>query len=190
MDAATTKGRLLVASPALLDPNFDRTVILMLEHNAEGALGLVLNRPSGIDVADGFEAWADWSRPPACLFVGGPVQPEAAFCVALVGADDVRATLRPTASRRSWRASQSPISIARRCGSRPRSRRPASSAATQAGRGGQLERELREEAWFVVDAEDDDVFVAEPETLWRDVLRRQRGALQWIANFPDDPRDN
>ncbi len=173
----------------LLDPNFDRTVILMLEHNDEGALGLVLNRPSSIDVADGFEAWADWSRPPACLFVGGPVQPEAAFCVALVGGSDVRALptdgLAPIVARLAVAdLDRTPMWI-------PAEIEAARIFCGYAGwTAGQLERELREEAWFVVDAEDGDVFVAEPDTLWHDVLRRQRGALQWVANFPDDPSEN
>ncbi|HEY3834255.1 MAG TPA: YqgE/AlgH family protein [Acidimicrobiia bacterium] len=189
MQIGSTKGKLLVAAPALLDPNFDRTVILMLEHNAEGALGLVLNRPSDVDVAEGFEAWVDWSRPPACLFVGGPVQPEAAFCVALLGADDVRTTaaegLAPIVARLAVAdLERTPMWI-------PAEIEAARIFCGYAGwTGGQLERELREEAWFVVDAEDDDVFAPEPSALWHDVLRRQPGTLQWVANFPDDPQDN
>jgi len=185
----TTKGRLLVASPVLRDPNFDRTVILMLEHNAEGALGLVLNRPSGVAVAEGFEAWADWSRPPACLFVGGPVQPEAAFCVALVGADDGRPTptdgLAPIVARLAVAdLDRTPMWI-------PAEIEAARIFCGYAGwTAGQLERELREEAWLVVDAEESDAFAPEPDTLWHDVLRRQHGRVQWLANFPDDPRDN
>ncbi len=189
MQIGTTKGRLLVASPALLDPNFERTVILMLEHAVEGALGLVLNRPSGIDVADGFEAWADWSRPPACLFVGGPVQPEAAFCVALVGDGDTPAIptdgLAPIVARLAVAdLERTPMWI-------PAEIEAARIFCGYAGwTGGQLERELREDAWFVVDAADDDVFAPEPDRLWHDVLRRQPGPLQWVANFPDDPHDN
>src|SRR4051794_26604457 len=144
----STKGQLLVASPALVDPNFDRTVILMLEHTAEGALGLELNRPSDVDVADGFEAWADWSRPPACLFVGGPGQPEAAVCVAPVGGGDARATptdgLAPIVARLAVAAlERTPMWI-------PAEIEAARIFCGYAGwTGGQLERELREEAWFI-----------------------------------------
>lgn len=191
MHIANTKGRLLVAAPTLLDPNFDRTVVLMLEHNADGALGLVLNRPSDVDVAEGFEAWADWSRPPACLFVGGPVQPDSAFCVALVAGptspDGVRPAegLAPIVERLAVAdLERTPMWI------------PAEIEAARIFCGyagwstGQLERELREEAWFVVDAADDDAFAADPDSLWQDVLRRQPGPLAWVANFPDDPREN
>src|SRR3954462_13212350 len=187
--AVWTKGRVLVASPLLVDPNFDHTVILMLEHSEEGALGLVLNRPSEIDVTEAFEAWADWSRTPACVFVGGPVQPEAAFCVALVGASDARAMptdgLAPIVARLAVAdLERTPMWI-------PAEIEAARIFCGYAGwTGGQLERELREEAWFVVDAHDDDVFAPEPDALWHDVLWRQRGPLQWVANCPDDPSDN
>ena len=63
-----TKGRLLVATPLLTDPNFERTVVLMLEDNEEGALGLVLNRPSELEVEDPLPDWADLSAPPPVVF--------------------------------------------------------------------------------------------------------------------------
>ena len=77
--APSTRGRLLVASPDLADPNFRRTVILVLTHDAEGALGLVLNRPTDIAVAEALDEWAAVVAAPGCLFMGGPVQPEAAI---------------------------------------------------------------------------------------------------------------
>src|SRR5262249_29551527 len=73
------RGRLLVATPDLDDPNFFRSVVLVLEHNREGALGVVLNRPGATAVATPLPAWAALVVEPAVLFVGGPVQPEAAI---------------------------------------------------------------------------------------------------------------
>jgi putative transcriptional regulator len=73
----TMKGKLLVAMPPLVDPNFDRTVVLVLEHTDEGALGVVLNRPAAHDVIDALAMWADTVTPPGVVFVGGPVEPGA-----------------------------------------------------------------------------------------------------------------
>src|SRR5205085_4903288 len=76
------KGRLLVATPILGDPNFDGTVVLVLEHGEEGAVGVVLNRPTGTDVSDPLPGWHRLAAEPAVVFVGGPVAPDAAICLA------------------------------------------------------------------------------------------------------------
>jgi len=65
-------GRLLVAAPALDDPNFDRAVVLVLDHDEDGALGVVLNRPSSVLVADTLEDWTALAASPPVVFGGGP----------------------------------------------------------------------------------------------------------------------
>ena len=75
-------GRLLVATPGLKDPNFDRTVVLLVAHEPGGALGVVLNRATEVSVADVLGDWSDLARDPAVLFEGGPVQPDSAICLA------------------------------------------------------------------------------------------------------------
>src|SRR5215203_4562802 len=82
--SAPTKGRLLLATPPLEDPNFDRTVIYVLEHHDEGALGLVLNRPSPEELGDALSAWAEMQSDPSLVFVGGPVEPDALIAIARV----------------------------------------------------------------------------------------------------------
>ncbi len=77
-----TKGRLLVATPPLDDPNFDRTVVYMIEHDDEGAVGVVLNRPSGIELPDVLDRWNDRLASPGCLYEGGPVETEALIALA------------------------------------------------------------------------------------------------------------
>ena len=72
----TLRGRLLVALPPLVDENFDRTVVLMLEHTDGGALGVVLNRPGERDVPSVLEPWEPYTSPPAVIFEGGPVETE------------------------------------------------------------------------------------------------------------------
>ena len=79
-----TKGRLLIATPPLEDPNFDRTVIYVLEHHDDGALGLVLNRPSPEELGDALRSWAAMQSDPSLVFVGGPVEPDALIAIARV----------------------------------------------------------------------------------------------------------
>src|SRR3712207_8303408 len=80
-------GRLLVATPTLKDPNFDRTVVLLVAHEVGGALGVVLNRATEVPVSDVLGGWGDLARDPAVLFEGGPVQPESAICLARMRPD-------------------------------------------------------------------------------------------------------
>ena len=75
--SAPTKGRLLVATPPLDDPNFDRTVIFVLEHHDEGALGVVINRPTEEELGEPLDRWEDLQATPAQVFAGGPVEPDA-----------------------------------------------------------------------------------------------------------------
>src|SRR5436309_5768422 len=77
MGSNSLTGRLLVATPLLGDPNFDRTVVLLIEHGPQGALGVVLNRPGSTEVVDALPEWSDLAAEPAVLFSGGPVQENA-----------------------------------------------------------------------------------------------------------------
>ncbi len=179
-----TKGRLLVATPPLDDPNFDRTVIYVLEHHDEGALGVVINRPTEEDLGEPLDRWEDLQASPQQVFAGGPVETDALIALALANAPRRRG--RPTTSRRCRAGSPPPT-----C--RPiRPSSPAPISAVRVFRGyagwgpGQLEGEIVAGAWLVFDAEPDDVFAAEPDELWRTVLRRQGGRLGWLANAPDD----
>jgi putative transcriptional regulator len=176
-------GRLLVATPSLLDPNFHQTVVLLLEHTDEEALGLVLNRPGSLSVAEPLPAWVDLVTEPALLFVGGPVQPEAVLGLGRVRQDFAGEELRLVVGR---------VGVVDL--TREESRADLEAVRLFAGYagwgGGQLESELMLQAWFVVDAEAGDVFDADPDSLWRRVLGRQDGPLAQLANYPKDPRLN
>src|SRR5436853_7719146 len=78
------RGSLLVAAPQLLDPNFRRTVVLIAEHSDEGAMGVILNRPSGMTVADAAPELEPIVGSDAPIFAGGPVQPTAGVVLAEV----------------------------------------------------------------------------------------------------------
>lgn len=181
-------GRLLVANPLLPDPNFDRTVVLLVAYSAgDGALGLVLNRPSQMHVGSPLPQWEHLATAPAVIFVGGPVQHQAVICLA-------RSTGRPPEQGKAWRP------LTRHVGTLDLDSDPAALAGFFSGlrifagyagwAAGQLEGELDAGGWWVVDAEPDDPFFDEPEKLWKSVLRRQRSALRFVAYYPDDPAAN
>jgi putative transcriptional regulator len=179
------KGRLLVATPNLSDPNFDRTVVLLLEHGPEGALGVVLNRPSDLDLAEPLPEWARAAAHPPVVFIGGPVAPSAAVCLARLG---------DYGGAQGWEQVLGPV------GTLDLDADPDEAIAGldeirvfagYAGWGpGQLEGEIASGGWFVVDAEAADPLSPAPERLWQVVLRRQRGALALFAAYPRDPAMN
>lgn len=186
---APTRGRLLVATPLLDDPNFDRSVVYMVEHHDEGALGLVLNRPSGEELVDPLEGWVSAQSAPSRVFSGGPVEPDALIALARLehrvtagqADDDDTNYLAPlTGDIASADLAADPALVIGRIN------------ALRVFRGyagwepGQLEAEIESGSWIVVDSESADVFTNDPEELWRSVLRRQPGRLGWLAEAPDD----
>jgi putative transcriptional regulator len=179
------RGRVLVAAPPLVDPNFDRTVVLMLEHGSEGALGLVLNRPGDTALVDAVPEWSALAADPAVVFAGGPVSPESVIALARSEVTD---------ERDGW------IPVGNGLGTVDLGRPPddvpvvIEGVRVFVGYAGwapeQLEEELERGAWFVVDFDLDDAFGTEPDQLWRRVLRRQPGRLAMFANCPADPSTN
>jgi putative transcriptional regulator len=177
----SARGKLLIAGPTLLDPNFWRTVVLVIEHNEEGALGLVLNRPSETTVADAVPQLEDLVDPAEELFIGGPVQPSSVIVLgefedpgdaALISFGDVgvlRASLDdPVAGVRNGRA-----------------------FVGHAGWGpGQLDSELERGDWILEPAKLGDAFTANPQGLWSDVLTRKGGSYALVARMPPDPTMN
>ncbi|WP_308258027.1 YqgE/AlgH family protein [Pseudonocardia lacus] len=186
--AEAAPGTLLVASPSLLDPNFRRTVVYLIEHRAQGSLGVVLNRPSEITVRDVLPAWAPLSSAPPSVFVGGPVESESAICLAAVrtGQDPTRldgliAVRGPVAQ----------VDLDRDPGGLAPVLRGLRVFAGYAGwDAGQLDGEIRRGDWYVVPALPDDVFTRREAGLWGHVLRRQGLPLALLATYPADVRHN
>lgn len=177
-------GRLLVATPAIESGPFLRSVVFVLDHDDAGALGVIVNRPLPSDVEDVLPDWAALVDAPVCLFDGGPVGADSALAVGLV-----RDGSPPTC----WRRMAGRVGLVDLDGPVPGGDELAGLRvfAGYAGWGPeQLEDELAEGAWLVVDALDSDVVSSRPETLWRDVLRRQDGDVRFWTTFPDDPSDN
>jgi putative transcriptional regulator len=180
---AGTKGRLLVATPLLDDPNFERTVVLMLEDNEEGALGLVLNRPSPLEVSDPLPDWADLSASPPVVFVGGPVSRSSVIALA-------RCHEQPDVSEETWSPVLGPIGVLDLTADAALLHAAVDDVRVFAGYAGwgaeQIVAEIAEGAWFVVDAQPSDAVTDEPEQLWREVLRRQPSPVRYHANYPSD----
>ncbi len=185
LGTARLGGRLLVASPLLGDPNFERSVVLMLDHDGSGALGVILNRASEVAVADILPDWADVVAAPDVVFSGGPVSQDSALAVVGVGAGVRSPGVRPVAAELAvLDLDASPERVA------PALRSMRVFAGYAGWSAGQLEGEVAEGAWFVVDAGPLDVFCADPADLWRRVLARQPPPLAWAATYPPDPTWN
>ena len=175
-------GHLLVAMPTLSDPNFDRTVVFLLAHEADGALGVVLNRPTDALVGDVLPGWETLVREPAVLFEGGPVGTDSAICVARAraGVAGFVGFSRVMGQIGTVDLSRDPARVGQRL---ERVRVYHGYAGWGAG---QLEREIEEGSWFVFEALPSDPFLIQPEDLWPLVLRRQGGMTSAVANYPAD----
>src|SRR5215203_2158413 len=158
-------GHLLVATPMLLDPNFAETVVLLLDADENGALGVVLNRPSTVPVADVLETWADVVAEPEVLFQGGPVSTEGALAVGrLRSLDDAPVGFREVADDLGVIDLDTPVELVD--GSLEGMRIYAGYAGWGAG---QLESEIEEGSWYVVPSLPPDCFRDDTVGLWRDV---------------------
>jgi putative transcriptional regulator len=178
MEADSLRGKLLVSSPALIDPNFRKTVVLIAHHDDEGAMGLVLSRPSDVVAAEAVPVLEGIPGAESPIFVGGPVQPDA-FMV-LAEFDDVGQAAAPIIGGLGFMpADAEPTDLA--------IKRLRLFAGYSGWGEGQLENELEEGSWIVVDAEAEDAFADDPDQLWRAVLHRKGTAFTLMENMPFDP---
>jgi putative transcriptional regulator len=176
------RGRLLISSGGLFDPNFRHTVVLVGEHNADGALGVVLNRALDVTVDEALPSLGGLVPPGALIHGGGPVQPESPVLLAELAhpelADilvfgsvgfltgDVSSDIQPSILRARVFAGYS--------GWAP----------------GQLEAELAADTWIIEPAHEDDVFTDKPDLLWSRILQRKGPEYARLARMPYDPSMN
>jgi putative transcriptional regulator len=176
------RGQLLISSGGLYDPNFRHTVILVGEHNADGALGVVLNRAMDVTVEEALPPLSELVPPGEMLYQGGPVQPQSPVLIAeltdpdladvpvfgavgfLVG--DISADIRPSVLRARVYAGYSGWGA------------------------GQLEAEMAVDSWIIEPARVDDVFTDAPDSLWSSVLQRKGPEYQMLSKMPFDPSTN
>jgi putative transcriptional regulator len=175
-------GQLLVASPALSDPNFARTVVLIGAHSEEGAMGLVLNRPSTVTVGEAIPGLRVVDLEES-VHIGGPVQPSSVVFLAEF-LDPSPAGLLVLGSI-GFPAPDADIEEL-----------PAATARIRVFAGfagwaeGQLEAEIEEGDWIVDTALPEDVFTELPQALWSGVLTRKGGSYALLARMPTDPSVN
>ena len=174
------RGSLLIAAPQLLDPNFRRTVVLVADHGDEGAMGVILNRPSGMTVADAAPDLEELVGPDAPIYAGGPVQPTSGVVLAEVAEADEPVfgdvVLVPGLGELA--------DVIDGAGN-------VRVFAGYAGWGpGQLDDELGRDDWIVAPAQAGDVFSEDPDTLWGSVLERKGGQYALLARMPEDPSQN
>lgn len=179
-------GKLLIAAVELSDGVFDHTVVLLLDADDDGALGVVLNEINDVALESVLPQWVELVSHPSVLFRGGPVSPQGAICLAsLARADEEPPGWRPVFENIGLLHLDTPVEIVAGAYADLRI------FAGYAGWGpNQLEGELASGMWYVVDAQYNDVFGPQPQGLWRQVLRRQGGELAWLATWSEDPELN
>jgi putative transcriptional regulator len=179
----TLRGRLLVATPAIESGPFLRSVVFLLDHDADGAVGVIVNRPLDSDIEGVLPSWGGLVNAPVCLFDGGPVAMDSALALGLI------ANVAPP----GWRQMAGRVGLVDLEGPVPGSGELAGLRVFAGYAGwdaGQLEGEIEEGAWLVVNALDNDLVSPQPEALWREVLRRQDDDVRFWTTFPDDPSAN
>lgn len=175
MTLPVMSGQLLVASPTLDQQPFTRSVVLILEHQVDGTVGIILNRPTDIPLEKHFVRWSDMAVPPAVVFHGGPVQPDTALAIgsAPVGTPGLQA-VDDHFGVVDLAATPDPFERVR----------------VYAGYSGwgssQLADEIANGDWLVIEPTHSDIFSNSPHELWRTTLRRQAGIRRLLASYPDD----
>jgi putative transcriptional regulator len=179
----STRGQLLIAGPTLLDPNFWRTVVLIVEHADEGALGLVLNRPAETTVGDAVPQLEELVDPDQPVHLGGPVAPSSVIVLARFDdpGDAALLAFADVGVLGSGVSIEEPVAGVR----------DGRAFIGHAGWGpGQLDGELERGDWILEPARLEDAFSGDPEALWSTVLTRKGGSYALIARMPADPSWN
>ena len=178
----TLRGQLLVASPGLLDPNFRRTVVLVVAHDDDGAVGIVLNRESETEVIVAVPELAELGGAAGRISVGGPVQGEAVIVLAeWDDAEEAGSIVFDDVGLMGAEAELERVAAA--------TRRVRIFAGYAGWTAGQLEAELAEPSWILAEADPGDVFGDDPD-LWATVLRRKGGSYRLLATMPENPSLN
>jgi putative transcriptional regulator len=179
----SVRGQLLIAGPQLMDPNFWRTVVLVVEHSREGALGLVLNRPSEATVGETVPELHEILDDDQQVFLGGPVAPSSVIVLARFSDPEAAALIAfadvgVLAGDVSLDAPHDGV-------------RDGRAFVGHAGWGpGQLDSEIERGDWILEPALHEDAFAAEPQALWATVLTRKGGSYALLARMPTDPSVN
>jgi putative transcriptional regulator len=175
------RGRLLISSGGLYDPNFRHTVVLIGEHTADGALGVVLNRALNVTVQEALPALSGMVPPGELLFQGGPVEPASPVLIAEFASPDLADI--PVFGSVGFLVGE--IS-----GLEPGVLRARVFAGYSGWGPGQLEAEMAVDSWIIEPAREHDVFTDAPDLLWSGVLQRKGPEYRRLSRMPYDPSMN
>lgn len=183
MDVELGAGQILVAMPLLTDPHFRKTVVLLCEHGEAGALGLVLNRPTDVEIGQLIEGFPDVPGT-RTVFQGGPVSQDGLLVLGRSAAKlEGLGVLADTYLIEDLAALQDPARMGPHAAAR--------CYLGYAGWGpGQLEAEMGEGAWGLMAGDSSLVFDADPAGLWRRMLIQHGGPWAVYGTMPDDPSVN
>lgn len=179
-DFNSLQGQLLLDGGRLRDSFFHRSVVLLCRHNADGAFGLILNRPATCTVGDVLVADLAESLKSATLHIGGPVQTNA---LSFLHAESFMPGANVMENLSLGHELDELAELAE--GFAP-GRQLRCFAGYAGWSGGQLEGELQRDAWVVHPARISHIFTARPDELWREVLREKGGLFRLIADAPED----
>jgi putative transcriptional regulator len=187
LDAKVTipkPGVILVAPPMMHDPNFRRSVVLLCEHSPEGSLGLILNRPLGVHLAEVVPGIDGHEHP---LVQGGPVQTDTLHFLHTFG--ELVPDSKPVGNGIYWGGDFEMMKMLIETGrvSRSESRFFLGYSGWSPG---QLLEEINQGGWILSPGDAEAVFKSDASNLWRSVLRRMGGEYAILSNFPEDPRLN
>ena len=186
MDVTLGKGIFLVAAPSLRDPNFRQTVVLLCEHGSQGALGVVVNRPTAIHLAEALPQVPVLEGQHHVLFTGGPVQPNHVLILLRAGQvpDNTHHVFDGVYMGGDVAALEKILAV------------PAEPAAFRAYVGysgwapGQLENEMKTGSWITLPADPTIVFEKDPSVIWADIMRSLGSRYEMYASMPADPSLN
>jgi len=178
------KGQLLLDSGQLLGSFFQRTVVLICQHDAEGAFGLVLNRSTGSNVGEMIVADLPDELKGRPLYLGGPVQPSA---LSYLHSDAFLADANVMPNLSLGHSVDDLVELGE--GFSP-TRKLKVFAGYAGWSPGQLEGEMKRKAWLTHPASLELVFDAAPEQLWQEILRRKGGLYRLLAQSPEDLSQN
>ncbi len=178
------KGQLLLDSGQLRGSFFQRTVVLICQHDPEGAFGLVLNRSTGTKAGDMIVADLPEALKTCPLYLGGPVQPSA---LSFLHSDSFIPDANIIPNLSLGQSLDTLVEIGESFSSSYRLRMFAGYAGWSPG---QLEEEMKREAWLTHPASLELVFDSKPEELWQKILRQKGWKYRLLSQMPEDPSLN
>ncbi|MFN3849231.1 MAG: YqgE/AlgH family protein [Spirosomataceae bacterium] len=178
-----SKGKLLIAEPFLGDPNFERSVVLLCEHNENGSFGFVLNQQTNLKLEDVIDdVYADFP-----LFLGGPVEQNTLHFIHRLG-DIIDGTI-DIGNGLFWTGDFDSVRSLLNIG-KIKENDIRLFIGYSGWSEGQLESEMKRNSWIVSETDANFIFDTPTDQFWRSVLKRMGGEYKVLSNYPTDPRLN